>query len=194
MAIIFPYVTGKFTAYEGDKITTTLSLAVSLTDDYTEKEPIGNIMVTIKEGDIKAFKNLSGYYLFNDFAPGNYNLLIESEYYFLQETPVNIPQPDPKNPVVEISLKPIPAYPFPGYATLARGLISDGSPVANAQVEVVGKPIKTLTDEKGEFVLYFRGIKQENITIEIKRGGSTKSVNTTIEEGKTVSLGIVSFP
>jgi hypothetical protein len=54
MAIIFPYVTGKFTAYEGDKITTTLSLAVSLTDDYMEKEPIGNIMVTIKEGDIKA--------------------------------------------------------------------------------------------------------------------------------------------
>ena len=194
MAIIFPYVTGKFTAYEGDKITTTVSLAVSLTDDYTEKKPIGNIMVTIKEGDIKAFKNLSGYCLFNDFAPGNYNLLIESEYYFLQETPVNIPQPDPKNPVVEISLKPIPAYPFPGYATLARGLISDGSPVANAQVEVVGKPIKTLTDEKGEFVLYFRGIKQVNITIEIKRGGSTKSVNTTIEEGKTVSLGIVSFP
>jgi hypothetical protein len=194
MAIIFPYVTGKFTAYEGDKITTVLSLAVRLIDDFTEKETIGNIKVTIKEGDIKAFKNLSGYCLFNDFAPGNYNLLIESEYYFLQETPVNIPQPDPKNPVVEISLKPIPAYPFPGYATLARGLISDGSPVANAQVEVVGKPIKTLTDEKGEFVLYFRGIKQENITIEIKRGGSTKSVNTTIEEGKTVSLGIVSFP
>jgi hypothetical protein len=194
MAIIFPYVTGKFTAYEGDKITTVLSLAVRLIDDFTEKETIGNIKVTIKEGDIKAFKNLSGYCLFNDFAPGNYNLLIESEYYFLQETPVNIPQPDPKNPVVEISLKPIPAYPFPGYATLARGLISDGSPVANAQVEVVGKPIKTLTDEKGEFVLYFRGIKQENITIEIKKGGSTKSVNTTIEEGKTVSLGIVSFP
>lgn len=194
MAIIFPYVTGKFTAYEGDKITTVLSLAVRLIDDFTEKETIGNIKVTIKEGDIKAFKNLSGYCLFNDFAPGNYNLLIESEYYFLQETPVNIPQPDPKNPVVEISLKPIPAYPFPGYATLARGLISDGNPVGNAQVEVVGKPIKTLTDEKGEFVLYFRGIKQENITIEIKKGGSTKSVNTTIEEGKTASLGIISFP
>ena len=73
-------------------------------------------------------------------------------------------------------------------------MVSDGSPVAKAEVEVVGKPIKTLTDEKGEFVLYFKGIEMENITVEIKKGGNTKSVNTTIEEGKAVSLGIVSFP
>ena len=194
MAIIFPYVTGKFTAYEGDKLTTILSLAVRLIDDFTERETIGSIKVTIKEGDIKAFKNLSGYYLFNDMNTGNYNVAVGSDFYLPEETAVNIPQPDPKNPVVEISLKPRPSYLFPSYATLVRGLVSDGSPVAKAEVEVVGKPIKTLTDEKGEFVLYFKGIEMENITVEIKKGGNTKSVNTTIEEGKTASLGIVSFP
>lgn len=194
MAIIFPYVTGKFTAYEGDKLTTILSLAVRLIDDFTERETIGSIKVTIKEGDIKAFKNLSGYYLFSDMNTGNYNVAVGSDFYLPEETAVNIPQPDPKNPVVEISLKPRPSYLFPSYATLVRGLVSDGSPVAKAEVEVVGKPIKTLTDEKGEFVLYFKGIEMENITVEIKKGGNTKSVNTTIEEGKTVSLGIVSFP
>ena len=194
MAIIFPYVTGKFTAYEGDKLTTILSLAVRLIDDFTERETIGSIKVTIKEGDIKAFKNLSGYYLFSDMNTGNYNVAVGSDFYLPEETAVNIPQPDPKNPVVEISLKPRPSYLFPSHATLVRGLVSDGSPVAKAEVEVVGKPIKTLTDEKGEFVLYFKGIEMENITVEIKKGGNTKSVNTTIEEGKTVSLGIVSFP
>ena len=71
MAIIFPYITGKFTAYEGDKLTTILSLAVRLIDDFTERETIGSIKVTIKEGDIKAFKNLSGYYLFSDMNTGN---------------------------------------------------------------------------------------------------------------------------
>lgn len=194
MAIIFPYVTGKFRAYEGDKITTTLSLAVRLTDDYTQKEPVGNIKVMIKEGEITPVKNLSGYYLFNDMTAGNYSVVIESDFYFPEETAVNIPHPVPKNPVVEIALKPKPAYPFPGNATLVRGLVSDGNPVVNAEVTVVGKTIETLTDEKGEFTLHFKGIKQENITIEIKKGGSTKAVNTAVEEGKTVSLGTVSFP
>lgn len=194
MAIIFPYVTGEFIAYEGDKITTVLSLAVRLIDDFSGKETIGNVKVTIKEGDRKAFRNISGYYLFNDMNPGNYNVVAESDHYFSEETAVNIPQPDPKNPVMGVSLKPKPSYPFPGNANLVRGLVSDGGPVVDADVSVVGKTIETKTDEKGEFVLYFKGIKQEAITIEIKKGGNTKSVNTTVEEGKAVSLAIVSFP
>ncbi len=259
MAIIFPYVTGKFTAYEGDKITTTLSLAVRLNDDYTKEQPFGNIKVKIKEGDIKAVRNLSGYYLFTDLAAGNYNVVIESDVYFPEERPVDTLEFDTTGPasgdtsaklkdvsklqkddvvefhnpagererksvtnidvgtktiswtgglehnfsvagstvrvlVVEIALKPKPSYRFPSSATLARGLVSNTGPVVNADVTVVAKTIETLTDEKGEFVLYFKGIKQEVITVEIKKGGNTKSVNTTVEEGKTKSLGIISFP
>lgn len=194
MAFIWPYVTDKFTAYEGDVISTTLSLAVWLNDDYTKERPIGNIQVKISEADIKAVKNLSGYFLFTDLTSGNYTVVTESDFYFSEEAAVNTSLLDPKNPVVEIALKPKPSYPFPGNATLARGLVTNTGPVVNAEVTVVGKTIETFTDEKGEFVLYFKGIEMENITIEIEKGSATKAVTTTIEEGRTKSLGIIPFP
>ncbi|MCF6155893.1 MAG: hypothetical protein E3K36_11715 [Candidatus Brocadia sp.] len=194
MAFTVPYVTNKFTAYPGDVISTNLSLAVRLTDDYTEKEAIGYIKVTLEEGDVKAVRNLSGYYLFNDLAAGNYTVSVESDVYFAEEKVVSVPLPDTRNPVVEIILKPVPPYPFPSNATLVRGLVSNANPVVNADVKVLGKTIETKTDERGEFVLYFKGIKKENITIEINKDGNTKSINTTIEEGKTIFTGIITFP
>jgi HSP20 family molecular chaperone IbpA len=72
-------------------------------------------------------------------------------------------------------------------------LVSNTAPVVNADVKVVGKDIETKTDEKGEFVLYFKGIKKEDIKIEIKKDGETKKISATIEEGKTKSLGRISF-
>lgn len=66
----FPYVTERFTAYAGNTISTNLSLAVWLTDDYTKKRPIGKIRI----GEIKAVKNLSGYYLFTDLVHENYSI------------------------------------------------------------------------------------------------------------------------
>ena len=181
MVLRLPYVTDQFTAYPGDVASTHLSLAVQLTDDYTKKEPMGNIQVKIKEGNINAFKNLSGYYLFTDLAAGNYNLAVESDFYFPEEKAVTIPHPDPKNPVVLIVIKPRPLYPFPNSATVVRGLVSNANPVVDAEVSVIGKTLKTKTDERGEFALYFRGIKKEDMAIEIKLNGNTKTVNTTIE-------------
>src|SRR5574337_81514 len=123
MAFTTPYVTDKFIAYPGDVKITNLSLAVWLIDDFTKKEPIGHIKVELKEKDGEAVRNLSGYYLFNDLAAGNYTVSVESDVYFAEEKVVNMPLPDPKNPVVEIVLKPRPAYPFPDNATLVRGLV-----------------------------------------------------------------------
>jgi hypothetical protein len=194
MVIITPYVKDGFTAYLGEVVSTTLSLAVRLIDDFTEREPLGRIEVVIKQGNIRAFKNLSGYYCFTDLTPGNYDVGIESGFYLPGEATVDTSFLDPKNPVIEITLKPRPSYHFPNNATLVRGLVSNTAPVMNAQVEVVGKPIETLTDEKGEFVLYFKGIKHEGVSIEIRKGGNTKTVGATVEEGKTVSLGVISFP
>lgn len=194
MAFTKPYITDKFTAYPGDVRITILSLAVWVMDDFTKNKPAGDIKVLIEEGDINAVKNLSGYYLFNDLADGNYNIIIESDLYFSEEMAVAVPRPDPKNPVIEITLKPRPSYPFPNNATLVRGLFSNAGPLANAAVKVIGKTIETITDERGEFILYFKGIKKEDITIEIKKNGDTKTVNATIEEGKTASLGIITFP
>jgi hypothetical protein len=195
MAFTFPYVTDKFTAYLDDAIITNLSMAVWLTDEYTKQEPLGYIKAMVKEGDIEAIKNLSGYYCFTNLPTGNYTVSIESDWYFPHETPVDTSVLAPMNPVVGIELKPKPSYPFPSHATLVRGVVMGaGGPVANADVEVVGKTIKTITDERGEFVLYFMGIKSEAITIEIKKGVDTKTVPATIEEGKTVSKGIIIFP
>ena len=194
MALTMPYVTDKFIAYLGDVITTNLSLAVWLTDENTGKKPMGRIKVTLEEGEIKAFKNLSGYHCFTDLSHKDYNLNIESDFYFPADKKIVIPLPDPKKPVDDTILKPNPVYPFPISATLVRGLVSNTGPVVNALVSVVGKTIETITDERGEFVLYFKGIKKEDITIEIRKDGDTKAVNTTIEEGKTISLGIIVFP
>ena len=213
MAINLPYVTDKFIAYEGDVITTRLSLAVWLIDEFTKKEPIGNIKVMIKGGDIEPVKNLSGYYCFTDLAAGNYIIGVESDWYFPIEKTVDTSVLNPKNPVVEIEIKPKPSYPFPSHATLVRGIVM--GPIVNAgievigntikikkviknegeeTVEVIGKTIKTITDERGEFVLCFKGIKKENITIQLRKGTDTKKASKgIIEEGKTVWLGIINF-
>lgn len=194
MAFITPYVTDKFTAYLGDILTSRLSLAVRLMDDYTKKEAIGNIRVRLKELDVKPVQNLSGYYFFTDLTPGRYNVAVEPDIYFQEEKPVDTSILDPKSPVIEIILKPKPAYPFSGNAAFVRGVVSDGNPVTYADIKVSGKTNETKTDERGEFVLFFRGIKTELITIEIKKGGDTKTINATIEEGKTVSAGVIPFP
>jgi hypothetical protein len=86
MALQRPYITDKFTSYEGDKIFTDLSIALWLIDDYTGEEPVGPIKVIIKKSKIKGFKNLSGYYIFTDLADGNYTVDIESDFYFNEES------------------------------------------------------------------------------------------------------------
>lgn len=194
MVFTVPYVTNKFTAYPGDVKITNLSLAVWLVDDFTKDKPVDSVKVIIKEGEIKTIKNLSGYYLFNDLSPGNYTVRVESDFYFPVEESVNISHHTSKNPVIEITLKSKPCYLFPSNATLVRGKVSNSGPIADAEVTVIGKTIKTITDERGEFVLYFKGIKTEGITIEIKKDGNTKSANTTIEEGRTISMGVIPFP
>lgn len=196
MAVIMPYITDKYTAYMGDVISRDLSLAVWIIDDYSKKGPIGHIKVKIKEGDIKPVRNLSGYFIFTDLKDGNYTVSIESDLYFSEERLIDLSSiPDPKNPVIEISVIPKPAYPFRNNATLVRGLVvSNANPVVNAQIKAVEKGVQTLTDNNGEFALYLQGNKTESITIEIKKNGNTKTITAIIEEGKGISLQSISFP
>ena len=187
MTLVTPYITDKFTSYLGDDRTTVLSIAVWLTDDYTKSVPIGSIKVKMKDMDIIALRNLSGYYCFTGLLPGSYKVIVESGLYFPPDaSSVNIPVPDPKKSL-GIILKPKPSYPFASGATLVRGVVS--GPSVNASVKVTGKTIETITDENGEFVLYFKGIKEENITIEIKNTEGTGSVPVTVKEGETISVG-----
>ncbi|HLB71681.1 MAG: hypothetical protein OIN88_05640 [Candidatus Methanoperedens sp.] len=89
MAFKWPHITDKFTAYEGDKWITHLSVALWLVDDYTKKEPISLTKVKIKEGSKEAFRNLSGYHIFTDLASGNHELNIESGSYFSEKRQVD---------------------------------------------------------------------------------------------------------
>lgn len=196
MALIHPYVTDKFTAYEGDSFITRLSFAVRLKDDFTEEKPSSQIKVTELEENIIAVKNLSGYYFFTDQAAGNHTIRIISGIYFSQELTVNTSLLDPKDPVIEVILKPAPSYPFPSNATLIRGVISNSDPtmINNLKIKAIEPNLETTTDENGEFVLYFKNMKNKDITIEISKDILSKKVSTSLDEGKTRSIGKIMFP
>lgn len=150
-------------------ITTTLSLAVSLQDDYTGNQPIGRVKVFLEGRDLKSVKNPSGYYLFLDLTGSEYQVRVETDYYFSEKTTVKLPELDPLNPVIRVKLKPKPSYPFSPGTTLIRGAVygSDQNPAPGAKVKVPGGNVKNITTEKGEFVLYFKGLSEEDI---IKQG------------------------
>ncbi len=195
MASPAPYVIDDYIVYADEIIKTGLSFAVRPIDEYTGKQPSGRIKIMIEEEkNISAIRNPSGYYLFTNLSAGDYTLNINAEFYFTEKITINTSSLDPKNPVVEVVLKPGASYPFPENATLIRGVVRNTVPVVNAGITVTGKAIKTLTDAKGEFVLFFRGIKKEDISIEIKKDVDTKVKNTTVEEGKTISVGVIQFP
>lgn len=89
MSFVTPYITNKFIAYLGDIISTRLSVAVWLIDDFTKKEPIGSVRVTIEGSDKKAIKNSSGYYIFTNLSGGEHTISIESDLYFPEKKPVD---------------------------------------------------------------------------------------------------------
>lgn len=140
---------------------TTLSLAVSLADDYTGRQPIGEIKLTIDEKE--GMRNLIGYYLFLDLLAGDYQVKTQTQYYFDQEVDITLPLPG--EPVTNLTLKPNPSYPFSGGATLVRGMVwdTDGKPVSGATATIKGKGVENETTEKGEFILYFKGLRERDI-------------------------------
>lgn len=194
MALVSPFVTEKFIAYIGDVLTAELTFAVRLIDEFTSDLPTGGVHVTIEGQRAKPARNLSGYHVITDLPAGTYTVRVESDFYLPAEEIVDTTLLPPKTPVAGITLKPNARYPFPGHATLLRGVVTNGAPVSGALVSVTGKTMTSMTDEQGEFVLFFKGIKTEAITIVIQKGGDTKSTGATIEEGKTVSMGIIHFP
>lgn len=198
MALSTPYETDQYVAYPDLVEITTLSFAVKLIDDFTKKEPIGSIHVMIKETDKKAMKNTISYYFFTDLKAGTYTVRVDSDMYFSEETTVDISFfPDKKNPIIEIILIPIPAYPFSQTATLIRGVVRDATdkPVKGAKLRVIGKDMETISDEKGSFALYLSGIEnEEEVSIESKKNGIIRTINVTAKEFQTVSAGVISMP
>lgn len=149
-------------------IITDVSLAVVVNDDYTCREAQGDVFVTLKKGNKKTFKTPNGFHVFTNQPEGLYTLDVRSDHYFsLGNVHVNLPIPDPQNPLV-IILKPQPSYPFPASATLIRGSVLDTAekPVSGATVEIIGKDITNHTNARGEFVLYFNGLTDGDVVVE----------------------------
>lgn len=198
MGFSTPYETDQYVAYLDLVVTAKLSFAVKLTDDLTKTETIGSIKVKVKETDKKAMKNTSGYYVFTDLKPREYTVSIEPDLYFSQEITVDISSfPDQKNPISEIILIPRPVYPFSQNATLIRGVVRDAAkaPVKGAQLRVIGRDMETISDENGSFVFYLSGIEnEEEVIIESKKNGNTRTINIAAKEFQTVSAGVISLP
>lgn len=151
-----------------ETLVTRVSIAVMLIDGYTNERPIGRVHVLLKELSRSGMLNPSGYFLFLNIPADVYTLRVESEHYRDEEF-VWPTSPPEENPLVRILL-PRPSYPFPPGATLIRGLVRDTSnnPVATARIEILGKNIESI--ENGEFVFYFRTLKEQDIiTVNKKR-------------------------
>jgi hypothetical protein len=182
-----------------------LSFAVWVVDDYTQKEPLGEVCVTLKGKNVptvKAVKNLSGYYTFSGLPEGKYSLNVEPELYFSEEKVVDTRSFIGSNePVVEIFLMPKPSYLFPGKATLLRGMLAaEQELLSGIIIEAIskstGRKIWGIPDEKGEFVLYFKEIVKgkADIILEIKGEGIEKTLPASIEEGQSMYTGIIPIP
>ena len=191
--------------YTPQALSTRLSMAISLVDDYTGKQPDGKVKVFLKGKKIKSIKNPSGYYLFLDLPEEEYIVRVEAARYFEVEIPVKPAELDPLAPVVEVKLKPEPSYPFPPGATLIRGMVRDvrENPVEDAGVEVLGMEVSNRTTGKGEFVLYFKplgedhlvnkkfvkGKKGKNLRLKATQGSKTGFADLEqVEEGRTTVL------
>ena len=189
-----------------ERHSTKLAFAVLLVDDFSNREPIGGIDVSLKDRKEKPVKNISSYYLFLDLPDDSYTVQVRSDYYFDEELDTTA-ELDAKNPVVNITLKPKPSYPFPPGATLIRGKVyaSGGEAVSGAKVRVKEKGVENKTTEKGEFVLYFgpliedeiievdgkrfvKGDEDKILHLEVEYEGVTKTMGLEVGEGKTISV------
>lgn len=184
-----------------------LGLAVWLIDEYSGQPATGATRVTLDGKSANA--NPSGYYLFLDTLPGDYQLVIESRYYFRQEVRITLPMT--REPIAAFTLKPLPSYPFSASATLVRGNVKDedGNPVSGATAEISARGIEGLTTVEGEFVLYFKALTGQDIVVFDKKryvkgnGGrmlhlqisrpdyKNNTLSIEVEEGKTTSVSVV---
>lgn len=203
MALVNPFITNKFVAYLDQKRSTTVSLAVWLIDEVTGKRPEIEIAVRL-QGDVnKPIKSLSGYWCFTDLTKDVYTLVAEldpgrHDRYADVQQQIELATLDALNPVVELTLKPSPSYPFPKHLTVIRGVVHETegtakSPLAGIPVYRLFKFKTEATDEaiaqfvtelqRGDFSDELRQLF-ERLLIPIEEGAPT--VTTEADEQWTI--------
>ncbi|NOV01628.1 DUF2012 domain-containing protein [Paenibacillus planticolens] len=117
------------------QLKTRVSLVVCVIDAITSQAPLGNTTAVSLEGTrSKAISKSNGSYIFNDLPPGEYRLIVQSEYYFQEQTLITVGN---DNFIEVVQLKPLPSYPFSQGVGLIRLMLQDaaGVPVRNAELK-----------------------------------------------------------
>ena len=124
-----------------------------------------------------------------------------------------LPMQDPQAPVEQIYLSPKTAYPFPANTTLLRGKVTyDASNTRQGAVNAlisciysqvdpedvdstVDQQIETLSDNNGEYVLYFKNLpsKKQQTVITVSTSGESKRLSVEIVENATTIARVVHF-
>lgn len=119
------------------KLGAEVSLVVYLIDDYTGRGASDEKTVPVLEvWHKKPVRKPDGGFVFTGLPGGEHRLTVRSEIYLDEEMTVRMGELDPGNPVVYLTLKPRPSYPFPGGATLVRTAVRGpgGLPAPHAEV------------------------------------------------------------
>jgi hypothetical protein len=159
-------------------------------------------IVGLRDGDVLEFDNGSDpperRIIYLDSSPSTKKIHWDKDpegallYNYSSGDTVSIPFPF--NFVLPVTLKPNHLYKFPSGITLLRGslLDADANPIGNAEVEVVGKTVKSRTSSIGDFVLYFPASQgDENVQIKVTPSAQpSKTVIGEVKKGKTVTISI----
>ncbi|WNR44093.1 peptidase associated/transthyretin-like domain-containing protein [Paenibacillus roseipurpureus] len=112
-----------------------VSLVVCVIDALTSQAPLGNTTTVHLEGTrSKAIRKSNGSYIFNDLTPGDYRLVVQSDYYFQAWKNIAVTT---HNVIEVVQLNPIPSYTFSPGAGLIRCMLRDaaGAPIRDAHLQ-----------------------------------------------------------
>lgn len=188
---------------------TRLSLAVYIVDGY---KGAGGIYARVSLGDCEAkpLRNPSGYYIFSGLSPRIYTVRIDAgDNYLICEKPADLSAGGII--ILRVDMIPSPSYPFSPSDTLVRGSVrAFGIGVPEAKITVAFMGVVSGTDNLGDFVVAFKGLKslvsKTGNKGFVKIGGSDPSISAEhskygislpekveVEEGKTAFVTI-SYP
>jgi hypothetical protein len=159
-----------------------LTFSVFPIDDLMNQRPIGKVRIQLLEIGLDGMVNEDGYFVFLNIAdrlPKNNTIVITSFEKYYRDMIFTVSKDKLiKQHVITTKLFPSSSYPFSRDETLIRGLVTtdvdlgDGniisSPVRGAKVKIFERGIESVTDERGEYVIYFNSLSKEDLDYEEK--------------------------
>lgn len=171
---------------------TRIIMAIKLKDDLVpEKSVIGEVYLKIYGMKKDPVKHSTGYFILTE-DPGEKCSIIAGGKYYKEETfTIQTTELNPKQPFVDLFLKPNANYSFPQGMTVLKGKIvdTDHKPVPDATIIVKPMPERTVSEYDGAFFIHFDTIdmdKEITLTI-IKEGFKNAKATLLLKKGITTS-------